>query len=123
MTQPGLFGEPPKRSKPTATPTDVHRLIALVVTLHERRYHEKPYITKRDGGILKRMTTRFGADMVEQRLHAFYDWDDPYLVVNAHPLTQLEYRWNALGARKRKRSSGPTEEQTRAMIATLRGDS
>ena len=100
--EPNLFDIHPKQHRkpaPSAPPQTVQRLIGVYRTCYEHRFHEPPVVMKRDGAILKSLIVQFGPDKVEQRLRAFMQWDDTFVVDSGYALTLFQSCWNRLAAR------------------------
>lgn len=124
--EPNLFDIQPKQQRkqaPSAPPQTVQRLIGVYRIGYERRFHEPPVILKRDGAILKSLINQFGPDKVEQRLRAFLQWDDSFVVDSGYALTMFQSCWNRLAARCISTQSAQSDERlekTQQYLRSLR---
>lgn len=125
---PNLFDIAPKPKRKTQPPAPsgvVQNLIRVYVERYTCRFNEPPVVLKRDGAILKSLVMQFGADKVEQRLRAFMDWDDSFVVDSGFALTMFQSCWNRLAARcvtqQRQQSPGDDDiARTERYLRTLR---
>lgn len=103
MSDPDLFGVRKKAriKTPSAPNGAVQRLIGVYVTEYQRRFDEKPVITKADGALLKKLITEYGAEKVEQRLRAYIVWNDEFVRKSGYSLSIFHVKWNELAARQR----------------------
>ena len=125
MGEPNLFGVETKAKQKLAAQSDgaVHRLIALVCQHHEKRYGEKPLITKKDGALLKKLTGQFGEPLVTDRLKSYYAWDDAFVCESGHSIGVFFSTWNRLTALVRRthvRTTTPSVDKTQEYLRSIR---
>jgi hypothetical protein len=126
-SEPNLFGITPRvqrKPAPSAPPGIVQNLICVYRNLYEKQFHEPPVILKRDGAILKSLVMQFGGDKVEQRLRAFMQWGDQYVIDSGFALTMFQASWNRLAAKCASQAPETARDQavekTEAYLRSLR---
>ena len=98
-----LFGIETRRREPKkadpAPPGAVQKLIGIYRHGYERKFGEPPVVQKSDGSLLRSLVQQFGPLKVEQRLSAFMNWDDQFVIDSGFSIRVFYTRWNALAAR------------------------
>ena len=124
MSDPDLFGvrKKARAKKPPVPNGAVQRLIGVYVAGYKLRFNEPPVITKADGALLKSLITTYGDQKVEQRLRAYINWDDPFVLKSGYSLRIFHVKWNELAARlkpvRTSESHGviPDADETKKML-------
>jgi hypothetical protein len=107
MTDQNLFGDQAKTKRNPANAAPVQRLIAIWMEIFERKYGERPIVAASAGATLKRLLAAGNSEaLVERRLRAFMELDDPYLQAHGYAIRLLAERWNGFAAAKAPAPAG-----------------